>query len=96
MFPEPGKAVRHKDFLKVCFIGYLYTRVTSTVSSAVSSASETSTTRRKRSAGDSPLASSTPRSHPPIQKRPAVVCADSDARIVPTARRFLVFIDLAT
>ena len=49
-------------------------------------ASETSTTSTKRSASDSPLASSTPRSRLPTQKRPAVVRTDSDARIVPTAR----------
>ena len=88
MFPGPGKATQGTnnlvDFLKARFIGYLLMRVTSVVSS--DSESSTSTTRTKRSASDSPLASSTPRSHPPTQKRPAVVRTDRDARIVPTAK----------
>ena len=69
-------------FWKARFIGYLHMRVTS----AVSSASETSTTSTKRSASDSPLASSTPRSRLPTQKRPAVVRTDRYARIIPMAR----------
>jgi len=36
-----------------------------------------------------------PRSHPPTQKRPAVVHTDSDARIVPTSRS-LEYIDPET
>ena len=68
------------DFLKARFIGYL--RASDV---AVSSASETRTTSTKRSANDSPLVSSTPRSHPPTPRRPAVVRTDRDARIVPTA-----------
>ena len=76
---------RHKQprgLLKARFIGYLRTRVTSAVFSA--SETSTSTTSTKRSASDS--ASNTPRSRPPTRKRPAVVRTDRDARIVPTAR----------
>ena len=72
------------DFLKARFIGYLHMRVTSTVSSA--SELSTSTTSTKRSASDSPLASSMPTSRPPTQKRPVVVHTDRDARIIPTAK----------
>ena len=70
---------RHKQ---VRFIGYLHMWVTSVVSSA----SETSTTSRRRSASDYRLASSMPRSRPPTRKRPTVVYTDRDARVVPTAR----------
>ena len=76
---------RHKQprgLLKARFIGYLRTRVTSAVFSA--SETSTSTTSTKRSASDS--ASNTPRSRLPTRKRPAVVRTDRDARIVPTAR----------
>ena len=69
-------------WIKARFIGYHRTQVTSMVSSA----SETSTTSTKRSASDSLLVSSTPRSRPPTRKRPAVVRTDRDARIVPTAK----------
>ena len=76
MFPGPGKATQGTnnctDFLKARFVGYLRTQVTS----AVSSASETSITSMKRSASDSLLVSSTPRSQSPTWKRPAVVRTD--------------------
>ena len=71
-------------WIKARFIGYLCTRVTSTVSSA--SESSTSTTSTKRNASDSLVAFSTPRSRPPTRKRPMVVRTDRDARIVPTAK----------
>ena len=79
---------RHKQprgLLKARFIGYLSTRATSAVSSASDSSTSTRT-RTKRSASNSPLASSTPRSRPPTRKRPAVVRTDRDARIVPIAK----------
>jgi len=79
--------------LKVRFIGYLRTRVTSVVSSA----SDTNTTSRKRSASDYRLASSTPRRRPSTCTKETRGCStDSDARIVPTARRSLAFIHQET
>ena len=71
-------------WIKARFIGYFCTRFTSAVSSALESL--TSTTSTKRSVSGSPLASSTPRSHSPTWKRPAVVHTDRDARIAPTAK----------
>jgi len=81
---------RHKQlwiFLRAHFIGYLCTRVTS----AVSSASETSTTSWKRSASDSPLVSSTPRSFPPHERDPWLFRLTA---MQVSFQRSLVFIDL--
>ena len=75
------KAQTTVALLKARFLGCLRSRVTSTLSPKDS-------TSRKRSASDSPLISSTPRSRPPAQKRPVVVRTDS---LVPGARRSLAF-----
>ena len=75
------KAQTTVALLKARFLGCLRSRVTSTLSPKDS-------TSRKRSASDSPLISSTPRSRPPAQKRSVVVRTDS---LVPGARRSLAF-----
>ena len=72
------KAQTTVALLKARFVGCLRTRITSTLSPKDS-------TSRKRSASDSPLTSSTPRSRPPAQKRPVVV------RTAAGARRSLAF-----
>ena len=86
---------RHKQrrgLLKVRFIGYLRTRVTS----AVSSASETSTTSTNRSVSDSPLASSTPRSHPPHMKETRSCSHWQGCKDRSNCKRSLALIDVET